>query len=526
MSKALCLLLFAVICAVLSFHAVMAHPYKRHPDSPDSEVHTNSTGPLKLPNARPPRGKRKFSSDAIEKVIANMTKRMADKDLAMMFQNCFPNTLDTTIAWHKDSGNVPLTFVITGDIPAMWLRDSTNQVLPYIPYAPEDPALQRLILGVINMQAEQILSYPYGNAFRPPKEAQIKFQTNKWAQSDQVYPPYDASVVWEAKYELDSLASFLRLSYRYFNATGDASFTKNPKWLEAAKLVVMTMRVQQKGTFEELNHSAYNFTRLTRTTTETLSLNGIGNPVSQCGLIKSHFRPSDDSSIFPFLIPANAMAAVGLDQLAEILNAKDLAQELSKDARELSKQVRKAIDKYGIVTHPEFGRMYAYEVDGYGSHLLMDDANIPSLLSLPSLGFVKKDDPVYLTTRRFILSNWNPYYARGKYPGIGSPHTGLQRPWPLAFAMQALTSTSDEEIKRMLRTLRDTTGGTGLMHESFDVDNPSDFSRDWFAWANTVFGELLLEVANERPHLLFPNDTEEKDNSNEREKSEEPDNSS
>jgi hypothetical protein len=362
-----------------------------------------------------------------------------------------------------------------------------------------------MVLGVINTQAEMVELYPFGNAYFPIKHwnSGIKLNASEASKDDEVTPPYEKDEVFEAKYELDSLASFLYLSKSYFEETGDAAYLDNPHWVSAVTLIVKTLRDQQGGTIEVDKNRPFTFTRPSRTQTETTNLYGIGNPVKRCGLIRSFFRPSDDSSLFQYLIPSNAMAVVAMDGVADVLDINGRFPVLAYDLRILAAEVRAAINKHAIVQHPEFGRVYAFEVDCYGSHVFMDDANFPSLLSLPRFGFVAKDDPVYLNTRKYILSSeWNPYYAAGKFPGIGSPHTGLQKPWPMALAMQALTSTDETEISEMLWTLRNTTAGTGFMHESYHVDDPNNFTRAWFAWANTVFGDLILYLDKNYPHLL------------------------
>lgn len=348
----------------------------------------------------------------------------------------------------------------------MWLRDSTYQVNPYVPYARNDSELRELILGLINTQAEMILSYPFANAYFPLEhwQAEIDLPPHSAAENDTVHPPPDLTKVFEAKFEVDSLASFLYLTKYFYEETGNTEFLDNPFWKNATELVIQTFRDLQAGTLEVLDNEPYKFTRPTRTQTETQNLYGLGNPSKTCGLIRSFFRPSDDSTIFQYLIPSNAMAVVGLRGVAQILNDVGRFPELANELSLLATQVHVAITRHGIVQHPQFGQVYAYEVDCYGSHLFMDDANFPSLLSLPKFGFVEKDDPIYLNTRQYILSpDWNPYYARGLYGGVGSPHTGLQQTWHMAVCMQGMTSLDEVEMSRMLWTVRNTTAGTGFM---------------------------------------------------------------
>jgi meiotically up-regulated gene 157 (Mug157) protein len=387
----------------------------------------------------------------------------------------------------------------------MWLRDSTYQVNPYVPLAKDDEQLRELILGVINTQAEMIELYAWGNAFFPLKHwnSGIELEPSSASRDDTVHPAYVRDEVFEAKYELDSLASFLYLTKYFYEETGNSDFLDNPKWRIATERVLEAMRLQQGGTIEVRDRPPFSFTRPSRTQSETTNLYGYGNPVKRCGLVRSFFRPSDDSTILQYLIPSNAMAVVGLKGVASVLDKTGRFPELSEELKALADEVLTAINKYGIVQHPEFGQVYAYEVDCYGSHIFMDDANFPSLLSLPKFGFVAKNDTVYLNTRKYLLSSdFNPYYFSGKFPGVGSPHTNIMKVWPMALAMQGMTSDNEVEISEMLWRLRNSTAGTGFMHESFNVDNPSDFTRPWFAWANTVFGDFVLHLDKEYPHLL------------------------
>lgn len=387
----------------------------------------------------------------------------------------------------------------------MWLRDSAFQVYPYIPLGKTDAQIRELILGLINTQAEMITLYPHGNAFLALDhwESQLPHEPNEWAANDTVYPNYNSTQVFEAKFELDSLASFLCLVARFYEETGNSDFLDNLKFILALESVLKTMKDMQGGTIEVFRNEPYNFTRPTRSASETQNLYGRGNPVKRCGLIRSFFRPSDDSTIFQYLIPSNAMAVVGLRGVATVLSKVGGNLDLAFQMALLAEEVDAAIKKYGIVQHSEFGSVYAFEVDGYGSHVFMDDAGFPSLLSLPYLNYTTVEDQVYLNTRKYILSSeWNPYYTIGKYPGGSSPHASLQKTWPMALTMQGLTSQNETEIYNMLWTLRNTTGGTGFMHETFDVDNPNNYTRPWFAWANSVFGEFIVHLDKEYPHLL------------------------
>ncbi|HAO51129.1 MAG TPA: metal-independent alpha-mannosidase [Runella sp.] len=440
-----------------------------------------------FPMVRVLASQRKFSSPTIEATIDRMKNVIKDPELAWLFENCFPNTLDTTVHYKIKDGR-PDTFVITGDIHAMWLRDSTAQVWPYLPLIKQDESLKKLIAGVVNRQAECILIDPYANAFNdgPGHSEWLKDHTDMKPE------------LHERKWELDSLCYTVRLAYHYWKTTQDTSVF-DEKWLKAAQLIIATCREQQrlKG------RGTYRFGRTTSWSTDTVPGNGYGNNTKPNELIHSTFRPSDDATQYPFLIPSNLFAVVSFRQIAEIAETVYKNAAFAQECRAFANEVEQAIKKHAIINHPTFGPMYAMEVDGFGNCLFQDDANVPNLLGLPYLGAVNANDKIYQNTRRFILSDSNPYFFRGKAAeGIGSPHTLVNQIWPMSIIMRAMTSTNDQEIAAQLRFLKSTHAGTGFMHESFDKDDASKFTRKWFAWANTLFGELLLKIERERPHLL------------------------
>lgn len=441
--------------------------------------------------ARPALERRKFTSRAVEAAIARVRSQLGQGGqagrLAAMFEACFANTLDTTVDFGTRDGR-PDTFVVTGDIPAMWLRDSTAQVWPYVRLAKADPELRRMLAGVINRQTRSVLIDPYANAFN-------KGPTGSEFASDQTEMKPE---LHERKWEVDSLCWPVRLAHGYWQATADVS-PFGPEWREAVRLTVRTFREQQRKT----GRGPYHFQRVTGWNPDSVPGGGWGNPVRPVGLICSMFRPSDDACVFPFLVPSNAFAVVSLRQLADLAEATGDDAAFAADCRALAAEVEAALHQYAIAEHPTRGRVFAYEVDGYGDRLFMDDANAPSLLSLPYLGACSADDPVYAATRGLILSEDNPWFFRGRAAeGIGGPHTGADRIWPIGIAMRALTSRDDREILACLRMLISTDAGTGLMHEAFDKDDPTKFSRPWFAWANSLFGELVLELAERKPELL------------------------
>jgi hypothetical protein len=423
----------------------------------------------------------------VEQTVETVRRAIADPELGWLFANCFPNTLDTTVD-HGTVDGKPDTFVITGDIEAMWLRDSTAQVWPYLPLTKDDPALQQLVAGVIHRQTRCILIDPYANAFnKEPGDSPWKDDLTHMKPE-----------LHERKWEVDSLCYAIRLAHGYWSATGDTT-PFDSEWREAMRLVVRTFREQQRRE----GRGPYKFQRVTGWQTDTVAGGGWGNPIRPVGLICSIFRPSDDATIYPFLVPSNHFAVTALKQLAELHSnvASDAAFEA--DCEGLAREVQQALDQYAVAEHLEFGKVWAYEVDGFGNRLFMDDANVPSLLSLPYLGCCAARDAVYRATRAFVLSPSNPYYFAGVMgEGTGGPHVGLDMVWPLGIIMRALTTEDEAEIVRCLRMLQSTHAGTGFMHESFHKDDPQRYTRAWFAWANTLFGELILRIYDERPHLL------------------------
>jgi meiotically up-regulated gene 157 (Mug157) protein len=437
---------------------------------------------------RPKVEDRNFVSTAVEQTIVKMKKQIADPELACLFENCFPNTLDTTVDFEMIDGK-PDTFVITGDIDAMWLRDSTAQVWPYLPLVKEDAKLKQLVEGVINRQKKCIILDRYTNAFY--KDLTKK---SEWSSDITEMKPG----IHERKWEIDSLCYPIRLAYHYWKITGDTAPLDN-QWEETIRLTLKTFKEQQRKDGD----GPYSFQRNTSWATDGVPLAGYGYPVKPVGLICSIFRPSDDVTIYPFLIPSNFFAVVSLEQAAEILNKVRSNPTLANECLALAKEVKEALREYGVFEHKQYGKLYPFEVNGFGSVNLMDDANVPSLLSLPYLNAVKTSDPVYVNTRKYILSNDNPFFFKGKAAeGIGGPHAGMYMIWPLSITMRGLTSTDVKEVRQCLHLLKTTHAGTGFMHEAFHKDDATKFTRKWFAWANTLFGEFVLHTAKTFPAIL------------------------
>lgn len=441
--------------------------------------------PTDFKSNRPPVDQRLFKSKAVESEIVRIKKMIKNPKLAWMFENCFPNTLDTTVRYRKTNGKDD-TVVYTGDIHAMWLRDSGAQVWPYVQLANSDPELKAMLAGVIRRQFKCITIDPYANAFLDPHDPNPDHQ---W-MSDMTDMKLE---LHERKWEIDSLCYPIRLAYHYWKTTGDASIF-DEEWLQAIELVLQTFHEQQRKN----GNGPYKFQRKTERQLDTMNNDGWGNPVNPVGLIASAFRPSDDATTFQFLVPSNFFAVTSLRKAAEILATVNKKPELAEKCKNLAQEVETALKKYAIFNHPKYGQIYAFEVDGFGNQYFMDDANVPSLLAMPYLGDMDANDPIYQNTRNYVWSKDNPYFFKGTAgEGIGGPHIGYDMIWPMSIMMKAFTSRDEKEIQTCIKMLMDTDAGTGFMHESFNKDNPEKFTRAWFAWQNTLFGELILKQVNE-----------------------------
>ncbi|WP_327635684.1 glycoside hydrolase family 125 protein [Kribbella sp. NBC_00482] len=418
--------------------------------------------------------------EVLARAAVAVREATGDDVIAEMFQRSMAANLPA-VAERMPDGT---TFVLTGDIPAMWLRDSAAQLRPYLLLCKDDPGLQDVLIGVLHRQLEYVVLDPYANAFN--KEANGAGHTSDETEMS----PW----VWERKYEIDSLCFPLDLAYRLWRITGRADVIDN-RFRAAAEAIVELWTVEQ----DHEARSPYRFQRHDDRPSDTLVREGRGRLTRPTGMSWSAFRPSDDATELGFNVPGNMFASVVLGYLQEIATEVLRDEPLADRAKALKAEIDEGIATFGTVEHPEHGRVYAYEVDGLGETLLMDDANMPSLLSIPLTGYAAPDDPTYLATRALLLSPENPYYYSGTAAsGIGSPHTPPRYIWHIALAVQGISSTSAEERQQLLELLRDTTGGTGQMHEGFDVDDPRKFTREWFSWANAMFCELALVHAGIR----------------------------
>jgi hypothetical protein len=443
-----------------------------------------------FPSRRPPPSERRFASPAVEAEIKRVRAMIADPELAWLFANCYPNTLDTTVKLGSVGGK-PDAFVITGDIPCLWLRDSSAQLKPYVPLVRRDAKLRELFRGLIARQARSILIDPYANAFMEDPNARTNLG---WAIHDDTEMKPGVA---ERKWEVDSLCYPIRLAYSYWRESGDTA-PFDATWHEAARAIVRTFREQQRKD----GPGPYRFQRSANQPTETL-LGGYGAPTRKVGLIHSGFRPSDDACLYPFLVPSNLFAVTALRELAQLAQQVRGDSALAADASALADEVEKALALHGTIRLGHGREVWAYEVDGFGNAIFMDDANVPSLSGLAYLGCVAADDARWRRTADAAWSEANPWFFRGRAgEGIGGPHVGEGQIWPMSLIIRALSAREDATIRRCLQILKTTTAGTGFMHETFDKDDPAKFTRSWFAWANGLFGELIIHLANTRPAIL------------------------
>lgn len=395
------------------------------------------------------------------------------------------NTAETTVTTPGDG----TTFVLTGDIPAMWLRDSAAQLTPLLRIVvgglgseADRGKLVELLAGLLRRHWKYIVIDPYANAFN------LDPDSSHWDEDD---TEFDNPWAWERKFELDSLSYGPDLAWRLWKATGDTSWA-NEEFVPAARAILRTARTEQHH--EE--HSRYYFNRADCPVTDTLEREGKGSLTVPTGMVWAGFRPSDDRCELGYNIPGNHFLALALERLAELLEEVCSQTQLAADARSLCSEIRTGLQEHGLIEGPDGSRIWAYEVDGRGNHVFMDDANVPSLLSLPYLGCVEREDAVYQATRAAVLSPTNPFYYSGEYlAGVGSPHTPPDHVWPIAKNIEGLTSGDDDAKHAILCQLIASDGGTGMMHEGVHVDDPTRFTREWFSWSNSMFCELALDLA-------------------------------
>ena len=421
---------------------------------------------------------------------SNSSVNALDKEAVTMCSHTLWHTLETTTIVLPNEE----TFIHTGDIDDLWLRDSAAQVHPLlVPFfndgtsslVQEDPKLARIVSGLIKRTATYIRHDPYANAFRIDDSYIFSDAQKKLGRHDLIS-------TWN--YELDSACYYMRLIYFFYKAIPDHPVLKEKAVQDAIDIMITVWVTEQNHEDDAIAEGLlldcgncgkpYRYPGLQR--------QGKGTPVARTGMTWSAFRPSDDECQYGYLVPANMFAVVALKYMAEVATNVWNSPEMVKRAIKLANEINDGILQHGIFDHPNHGRIYAYEVDGLGHSLLMDDANVPSLMSIPYLDY-DFDEQIYANTRRFILSDDNPTYFKGTnlmtgpIEGYGSPHMTARirnNVWPMSLAMQALTSKDVEEKINLANQLVKATAGTGWMHESFDINNPASFTRSWFCWAD------------------------------------------
>jgi len=406
------------------------------------------------------------------------------KKATKLFRHALVDTITNTVSVQSE-GKI---FVATGDIPAMWLRDSTFQVLPYLQLVKEIPEIKELLHGVIKQQLSFIQHDPYANAFN-------KYANGAHFSEDQSNVPI-SDLVWERKFEIDSLCAPLYLSYFLYKKTDYKEHLTADFWQTVDQILEVFITEQHH------EGSSYYFKRTNCPPSDTLQNEGRGSPIQYTGMVWSGFRPSDDACVYGYFVPGNLFIISVLKQLLTII-PEDYTVMQNKMSTLLA-EIQRGVQEFGLMT-VEDETVFAYEVDGFGNQLFMDDANVPSLLSLPFLQFCSGNDPLYLATRKQILSQNNPFYYSGEYlTGIGSPHTPKEHVWPIALAMEGLTTQDLPEIKTKIDLIGATDADTNQCHEGVFVDDPHQYTREWFSWSNMTFCQLifhyleLLREENER----------------------------
>ncbi|TQV99626.1 DUF1237 domain-containing protein [Cordyceps javanica] len=455
-----------------------------------------SNGSLKLPYMRPSEECRTFKSPAVEKVIEDMKSRIKNPDLARLFENAFPSTLDTTVKYFDPSVN--LAFIITGDITAQWLRDTGNQFAHLYRLLPHDENLKNLVKAVINTEARYIYQFPYCGAFQPPPESGLPPSHNDYADNVRVNPPVDNQTVFELRIGFARrLPEDQPLLLR--------EYTGRLVWKKAMQTILELLRDQSQSSWSDGWEfvSYYNWTGTSGSLSPPVPNGGNGEPKLANGLVASSHRPSDDLCVFNFITSDNAMISVELARVADVLDRIGTEKKMASNARRFSGIIEKAV---WANTRTGNG-IFAYETNGYGGMYVMDDANVPSLLSLPYLGFLSRNDSTYIKTKDAMLSRRNPYYAEGqKFKGVGGPHISATYPWPMSQVSAIFGTDDDDEIAERLALILESTSGLGLIHESISIYNASDYTRPWFAWANSYFAEMLLDLAERKPGIIFEKD--------------------
>lgn len=417
-----------------------------------------------------------FDFFEMKKRVKAFSEKITNDKLRRMFVKCFYNTLETTTENYPD-GTV---YVYTGDIDAMWLRDSSAQVMQYLLFADVDEDVCKLIKGLVARQCCFILDDPYANSFG--KKIKGNFEEDECEKR-----PY----VWERKFELDSLCYPLWLATKYYAKTGDREVFDG-KFLAALDEILNVFGTEQRHKAQ----SSYYHYRPNEAPEFSVQCRGRGSDVAECGLVWSGYRPSDDPCKYGYFVPGNMFVSVVCKELLKISDKVPLSETQVHKLTQLCGEIDSAIAQFCIYDHPKYGKIYCYETDGLGHFNLMDDANVPSLLAIDYLGY-DADKVVKENTRKFVLSSDNPYYYEGKcISGIGSPHTPQNYVWPISVIMQCLTTDDEKVINKNIEMLMNSDAQTDMMHEGIQKDNAEEFTRSWFAWANSLFSLMILQKSD------------------------------
>ena len=454
--------------------------------------------------SRPEYEKRLFHSKEIDSFIEEMSNKIKDENLKKLFINCYPNTLDTTVEYDKEKED---TFIITGDIEAMWLRDSCFQIYPYLSHCKKDEHLKNMIKGMFNRQLNSILIDPYANAFNKTELESPWINDLTYKKTiDGKYEKAMNKKIWERKFELDSLTLPIFTILKYIEFTNDKSII-NDKFYEVLNKIIFVLEKEKRGFEDEDKEGGpeYLFQRIIKDPYDSLN-RGRGSPCKTCGMIKTSFRNSDDSSIFPYNIPENCLLVSVIELLFKLIEKNKINENLFNKLENICKEVKESIFKYGVFIDYENNneKYFAHEIDGFGNFYFMDEPGYPNLISLPFFNFCSNNDEIYLNTRKRILSEKNPFYIKGKFgPGESSTHGQRNFIWPLFTIMRGLTSNNKNEIKECLDLLVESGKNSGFIHESYHVDDVNTYTRDWFAWANSFFGLFVEKISIEYPDLIF-----------------------
>lgn len=430
---------------------------------------------------------------------ASETKMMNSK-LAAMFNNTYTFTATRTWSLMED-GTV---FVHTGDIKQMWLRDSSQQMRPYLPLAKKSERVSAVFSAVFKRMARFFVEDQYASAFNQepqPNYGQCPPTLNCLNCSCINCAPSCSNHTYKHNYEMDSFLFVVDLVHQHFKLTGERD-ALDPVFHDALRKLVKLLKVEQ----DHQNLSPYRFGR-----------HMPSHAVAKVGLLWGFSRPSDDDMQYNYNIPDNMLAVVVLEKVADLALTVFQDAVLEAEATELMQSVDAAIQKYGIFKgNKTLAPIYAFEVDGFGNQILCDDANLPNLLSIPYIGYHDKAN-VYQNTRRFVLRPPRPhlpgnpnYFVGTVTSGLGSNHTshGL-RPanpgtqcdseciWPLGLLMEAITSTKSinkhsRSSHQILDILLSTDANQSYMHEGFSANNCEEYNRDYFGWANSLFADWIL----------------------------------